>query len=146
MFQQNDNSTLRTAYNIYDSIKDEIGTNKKIFFVQTHIDHRMAELDDKRLYDLIREGKICDNLKMCPKDGRGIREFKDMVLNGPFWDKARTMIQTKYSDNVLKVIVDLQKEKISVLNYKEFLEYYEKIVGSEARILRISSQIYIKEL
>ncbi len=134
LFQQNDNHTLSVAYDIYESIKDNIGENKNIFFVQTHIDHGIAELNDRRLNELIKDGVICDNIEVCPKNGKGIDEFKKILLDGIFWDKSRTMIQSKYEDSVLKVIVQLQKEKISVLNYKKFIYHYERINEFEKRI------------
>ncbi|MCB2171917.1 TIR domain-containing protein, partial [archaeon] len=114
--------------------KEEIGDNKKIFFMQTHTDHKMAELNDRRLIELLESGQIIDNIKICPKNGDGIKQFKELLLKDDQWNSSRTMIQTTYYDSVLKVIMELQKRKKSVFVLKEFNDLYEELNGDNTRV------------
>lgn len=125
LFQQNDDSTLEIAVNLYDLIRDDVGENVRIYFVQTYIDYRMADLDDRKLKELISAGYVWDNIKLCPLDGRGIEEFKALLLEEDMWNNARTMIQTTYTDAVLDTIMELQSKNTSIISFDDFKKLYE---------------------
>jgi len=86
----------------------------------------MADLDDRRLNELIDAGYIYDNIKVCPSDGSGIEKFKALLLEKDMWNKTRTMIQTTYTDAVLNIIMELQSKKTSIISFDEFKELHEE--------------------
>jgi len=129
LFQQNDVTTFKKAKEIYDMLSKNIGDLSKIFFVQTFIDQEMDEIDEDYIDYLIEKDKICGNIKVCPKDGTGIEDFKKLLLQNDIWEKARTMIQTIYTDAVLSVIMKLQEQEKSLVTLQEFQNIYEKETG-----------------
>jgi WD40 repeat protein len=129
LFQQNDITTFNKALQIYDALEPKIADRAKVFFVQTHIDEKMAEFNEGIIEGFIKDRKIVDNLKVCPKDGKGIGELKANVLKEISWDNARIMIQTIYANGVLQTIMALQEKNVSAISLEEFATYYEKVTG-----------------
>ena len=133
LWQQNDVTTLKKALQVYDELEPKLADRVKVFFVQTHIDEKMGEFDEGTIEELIKKGKITDNLKVCPKDGKGVEELKASVLKEISWDNARIIVQTVNANGVLQTIMALQEKNVTTISLEQFVEHYEKITG-----LRIS--------
>jgi hypothetical protein len=101
-----------------------------VFFVQTHIDQKIAEINERLIDDMVKSRKIVDNLKVCPKDGSGVKELKRELIKQISWDKARTMIQSTHASGVFNTILSLQEENVTAVSLSEFAARYEKITGS----------------
>ena len=129
LWQQNDVTTLRKALQVYDELEPKIADKVRIFLVQTHIDEKMGEFDEGIIEKLIKKGKIVDNLKVCPKDGKGVEELKARVLNEISWDNARIIVQTVNANGVLQTIMALQEKNVTAIPLEQFVRHYEKITG-----------------
>jgi len=130
LFQQNDLTTFNKALEIYDSLQQRRVDKTKIFFVQTHIDQKIAEFNEGLINGLVNDGKIIDNLKVCPKDGQGVMELKRKLLKHISWSNARTMVQSTYSHGVFQTILRLQEKNASTISLQEFAGKYKQITGS----------------
>jgi GTPase SAR1 family protein len=130
LFQQNDLTTFNKALEIYDSLQQRRVDKTKIFFVQTHIDQKIAEFNEGLINSLVNDGKIIDNLKVCPKDGQGVMELKRKLLKHISWSNARTMVQSTYSHGVFQTILRLQEKNASTISLQEFAGKYKQITGS----------------
>ena len=130
LFKQTDLTTFHKAFEIYEALKDRITDKTKVFFVQTYIDQKhIAELNEKRIENLVENNQIVANLKVSPKCNLGIDELKVSLLGEISWDRARTAIQTVYTDGVLQTILALQGKDTNVISLRDFVETYEKITG-----------------
>lgn len=130
LFQQNDLTTFNKALRIHDSLQQKIGENVKVFFVQTHIDQKIAEFNERVIADLVKEQKVIENVKICPKDGKGIMDLKRKLLKQISWNKARTMVQSAHSDGVFQTIMSLMERNTSAISLAKFAEHYEDRRGS----------------
>jgi WD40 repeat protein len=130
LFQQNDLATFNKAVEIYDSLQQRKVDKTKIFFVQTHIDQKIAEFNEGLINNLVNDRKIIDNLKVCPKDGQGIVELKRKLLKHISWNNARTMIQSTYSQGVFQTILRLQEKNVTTISLQDFAGNYKKTAGS----------------
>lgn len=143
LFQQNDLVTFEKAIKIFEKIKNKVADRVKIFFVQTHIDQKMAELNTAKIEKLVERGELIDNLKVCPKDGKGIEDLKERLTKEISWNNARIMIQTLNADAVLRCIVALQEKNIGVIQLSEFIKYYEE--STNLRIPRRHLEFLLKD-
>ncbi len=129
LFKQTDLVSFRKALELLYLLRSNIPQEVRIFFVQTFIDAKVAELNDKTIQELKDEGKIIDNLLVSSKDGRGIEELKARLIGDEAWGRARTMVQTTYTDEVLQTIVTLQERNVQTISLQAFAEYYENRTG-----------------
>jgi len=126
LWQQNDITTLRKAFQILYDLKPKVADSVKIFFVQTHIDEKkIPEFDQRTIMELKEEGGIIDNFKISSKFGTGIDDLKSSVLKEISWDKARIIVQTISANAVLQTIMALQDMNIAAVTPEEFVEYYK---------------------
>ena len=127
LYRQIDKHSLDQALKILDALTDKVSKRTKFFLVQTHIDEPVEpEIDFRKVNRLKQEGKIIDNLKVSTTKGDGIQELKNVILSNVSWKDARLMIQSVYSDEVLKTILDLQARKATALKLDEFIVEYQK--------------------
>lgn len=128
LFQQNDLNTFDKALEILHVLEKNVADNVKIFFVQTYIDQPIDEIDEGTIQDLKSQGRIVDNLLVCPKDGFGVEKLKTRLFEEISWNKARIMIQTASTDAVLQTIMALQSRN-TVMTFGDFADSYEKETG-----------------
>lgn len=130
LFQQNDLTTFNKALAIYNLLQPKIANNVSVFLVQTHIDQKIAEINERLIDDMVKSRKIVDNLKVCPKDGSGVEELKRKLIKQISWANARTMVQSTHSSGVFNTILSLQEENATAVSLSEFAARYQKITGS----------------
>jgi hypothetical protein len=123
-------TTFNKALEIYDSLQQIKADKTKVFFVQTHIDQKIAEFNEGLVNSLVSDGKIIDNLRVCPKDGQGVTELKRELLKHISWSNARTMVQSTYSYGVFQAILRLQEKNATTIPLEEFAGTYKQITGS----------------
>ncbi|WXG46765.1 MAG: TIR domain-containing protein [Candidatus Atabeyarchaeum deiterrae] len=127
VFQQNDKGTFRTALRTLDQIKTSLAPKTKIFFVQTHIDHRMNEIDESYVKSLVDSGQINGHFKVCPSDGSGVEELKSRLAKEISWVDARIMIQSQSVDGVIKTISSLQDRNVNTIRFEFFRKAYGQL-------------------
>ena len=129
LFNQIDKSTFTTACYILRELQSITHKELKLFLVQTHIDHEMNVIDSNQIDILKNSNQIMDCLKVSSRNDKSIADLKKRLTDEIHWSGSRTMIQSESSTRFSKIIIDLQMNGASVLNFNEFKRHYNEITG-----------------
>ena len=128
-FKQTDRSTFEKAEEILDELKSITNTRTKIFFVQTHIDQELNEIDESKVKHLIETDQIVNCFKISPPKNLGLDEFEKELVNAISWSSPKTLAQSKSVEGIIQTISELEERNSSVVSFLEFKNIYKEIMN-----------------
>ena len=134
LFSKTDKTTLDIIMDLLPKIKERISENTKIMLVETKTDQVLQEISDDRLQEMVKNGIAMDALKTSSVNGTGIEELKSKLMKEISWDKARVIIRSKESENLLEIIKELQKKEAYIFPWKEIQKRYNSKYGTISQI------------
>lgn len=129
LFQKNDKQTFTKALDALEQIKDNLNPNTKIFFVQTYVDQPISEINEQLINNLVEKGVVNGYFRVSPAKGTGINELKRELMNEISWEKTGIMIQSQYSEGLMKVLSLLYEKNANVVSIPHLTKFYSETVG-----------------
>jgi GTPase SAR1 family protein len=137
VYMQRDSFSFEVAEKILAEISAIRASDKKVIFVNTHIDDKMNVIDDDKVNSLLMEGKIVANKSVSGTTKEGLRELEETILQEISWKSARFMIEAQDVDKVSQTIDGFRKRKEGVVSFDRFREVYEDTLLSKISKYRL---------
>ena len=127
LFKQTDKETFQKAYQILGELEPTVNNQTKLFFVQTHIDHEMNDVDSKQIDLLKTSNEILDCLKISSTANKGIDILKKRLVDEVLWSNSRTMIQSEHSIGLSKTVRYFEENNATVVDFNSFKKSYKEV-------------------
>jgi GTPase SAR1 family protein len=131
LYKQTDRGTYEKATRILDEIESITPRKPKVFFVQTHTDQDMNEVkyEESAIQKLVKSGRILGKFELSSVTGSGLSQFRQGLEKAISWDNARTMLQSQYTEGLLKVLAELKSQRTGIVSVNDIKAYFERNVG-----------------
>ncbi len=131
LYKQTDRVTYDKATRILDEVESIASGKPKVFFVQTHTDQEMNEVkyEEQAIQQLVKSGRILGKFELSSVTGSGVSQFKQGLEKAISWDSARTMLQSQYTDGLLKALSELENKRVGIVSVNDIKAYFEQNVG-----------------
>ena len=126
LFSKTDSSTFIKVDNLIPRIRNFIGERTKVILVETKIDQSVDDIPRERIERLTNNGSALYCLQVSATNNMGVEELKSKLLDEIPWDTARVIIRSVESENVLSMILELQKAQTFTLPFDYVHSHYNE--------------------